>query len=512
MGIVISHCEVLDGLDVDFCDNGSPVIADTESGDGRVLHHVNLSTGNVAHRLRADIDDTIIDMLRPLVTDLITSDSDVLRTREVPGEAGFHVQCSREHGVLLFQIYGPAPVDIPKTMQEGPTPVAMPPDGIHVDPAGVDLTPDPTRRVAVASFGVGIEDGDDARAVWRCLWAFEYQEEEDLPDLPAVVPWCAGVVHPCIMLAPIAWTWMDDFQCAIAWTVWAMRHELASESGTKDVSSPDERMVKNEARKVTLAEAKAMASVTDGIAILFIDATGDDLTVTVPHGETGTVILRGPKNGTLNVIGAGTGNAVRVGDGNGDANRSGSGYGHAVHNGDGEGDAVRDGSGYGRAMRGGAGNGHALREGSGFGHAIHSGDGEGDANRDGSGGGDAYRRGEGDGNGIRHGGGNGFARREGGGDGDAWRTGHGDGHAIRQDAGDGDALREGDGDGDAVRSGAGNGGAFRSGDGDGDASREDGGNGNALREGNGAGSALCSGSGSGDAEKKGAGGGTAVYL
>ena len=115
-------------------------------------------------------------------------------------------------------------------------------------------------------------------------------------------------------------------------------------------------------KRLTPEQFIALATYHDGV--YWLNADGGDVIVTVPQGADWEGYgLRGSKNGSITVDGAGIGFAIR------------------------------DGSGYGDAIRRGNGKiGSALRYGTGGGYAIHTGSGAGDAIRRGNGGGCAFRR------------------------------------------------------------------------------------------------------------------------
>ena len=162
-----------------------------------LLSHGTLATGKHVLHPRSVLDSDTERTLRPLVRELTGGGAMIPRTRDVPGRAGYAVQCLKVHQAAppLFRVYGPAPDPIPED--------------------GADLP-------CLVSFGVGVDTSAAAAALWRNLHDFIADDggravtDRNKPPIP---PWCGVTAHPALLNDPPAAQWLASFERNVAWCV-----------------------------------------------------------------------------------------------------------------------------------------------------------------------------------------------------------------------------------------------------------------------------------------------------
>ena len=171
-----------------------------------VLHHVTLASGDVARSGRAEAAADVIGSLRPFIAGLIEAGPWTPRTEPIPTHPACFLQAITMHGrdAPLFRVYaGPAP----------------------------PIPPEDAEALPLASFGVALNAGDGAAALWRSLHglAGSLPAVTDAEAAPDVFPWCAVAIHPGLLSRPEAVAWLGGFERCVAWVV----ADLAGEGGAR---------------------------------------------------------------------------------------------------------------------------------------------------------------------------------------------------------------------------------------------------------------------------------------
>ena len=163
------------------------------------LHHYTLTTGDVTWTERAEVQAAAIALLRPFIAGMMSASSMTPRTEPIPTRPAYFLQGLTMHGrdAPLFRVYA------------------------RPDP------PEGGEALTLVSFGVALNGGAGAAALWRSLHGLAdgLPAVTDAETPPDALPWCAVAVHSGLLSRPAAMTWLGDFERCVAWTV----RELARE-------------------------------------------------------------------------------------------------------------------------------------------------------------------------------------------------------------------------------------------------------------------------------------------